>query len=267
MDARGDQRTALQDFNRAHARGEGAGKAGQAVLDRDDRRTRHVDVAAEGDVSAGVAAGLDSDVQDTRQTRDGIGDSDRVGTGKGQLAAVKEDGSGGAERAGDGFGAVIEIGLDEVTADIQHTGIDAVGAAEGIVTEDVEVRTAVLDEHTGPRNRAVVADITARTHGCFAVDREVAVPAQGAGFIGKQGTVVQANRRTVTGRHLVGRESGTTVNVNRLTTKIADIRIRYISHQASVNLHVARVDGRVNNCNHHLASARLGERVATHVEG
>jgi len=190
MDARGDQGTTLQDFNRTDARSEGTGKAGEALLDRNGRSTYQVNVAAEGDVTTREAAGLDADVQDARQARDGIGDGDGVGTGEGQLTAVKEDGSGGAEGAGDGFGAVIQVRFDEVTADVEDAVIDAVGAAEGIVSKDVEVRAAVLHNHTRTRNRAIVTDITDRTHGRFAVDCEVTVPAQGQGFIGEQGPVI-----------------------------------------------------------------------------
>ena len=117
-------------------------------------------------------------MQRARQAGDGVGNGDGVGTGEGQLPAVKEDRSGGAQGAREGFRAVVEVGLDEVTADIQDAVVDAVRAAEGVVAEDVEVRAAVLHDHTRTRNRAVVADITVRTHDRFAVDREVTVPAQ-----------------------------------------------------------------------------------------
>ena len=139
MHARGDQRTALQDFDGARARGEGTREAGQALLDRDDRRTRHVDVTAEGDVTTGVATALDADVQGPHQAGDGVRDGDGVGTREGQATAVDEDGCGGTERTGDGFGAVVEVRLDEVTADVEDAVVDAIGTAEGIVAEDVEV--------------------------------------------------------------------------------------------------------------------------------
>ena len=266
MHSRGDQGTPLQDFNGARARGEGAGKAGEALLDRDDRSTREVHIAAEGDVTTGVAAALDADVERARQARDGVGDGDRVGTGKGQLAAVKEDGSGGAERAGDGFGSVIEVRFNEVTADVEDTVIDAVGPAEGVTAEDVEVGTAVLHDHTRTRDRTEVTDIARLAHGRVAVHREVSVPAQDTGLVFEEGAVVEADDGIITRSEVPRQEGPTTVDVDRLTAKATKGRARLERQRPARDLDVTWVDDCIVADDDQLAGAGLGQRVASHVE-
>ena len=266
MDARGDQGTTLQDFNRTGARGEGASEASEALLDRNGRSTYQVNVAAEGDVTTRVAAGLDADVQRARQTRDGVGDGDSVGTGEGQLTAVKEDGSGGAQGAGDGFGAVVQVRFDEVTADVEDAVIDAVGAAEGVTAEDVEVGTAVLHNHARTRNRAEVTDIARLAHGRVAVDREVTVPAQDTRLVFEEGTIVQSDDGIITRREVPGEERGATVDVDRLTTETTEGRARLKSERTTRDLDVTRVDNRVVADDDQLAGARLGEGESTHIE-
>ena len=266
MDARGDQRTALQDFNRAHARGEGAGKAGQAVLDRDDRRTRHVDVAAEGDVSTGVATALDADVQGPHQAGDGVRDGDGVGTREGQATAVDEDGRGGSERTGDGFGAVVEVRLDEVTADVEDAVVDAVGTAEGVVAEDVEVGTAILHDHARARDRAEVTDIARLAHRRVAINGEVAVPAQDTGLVLVEGAVVQADDGVVARGEVPGQEGSPAIDVDRLAAEITEGRARLEGERTTGDLDVTRVDDRVVADDDQLAGAGLGQRIAGHVE-
>ena len=263
MDARGDQATTLQDFNRTGARGEGASEASEALLDREDRRARQVNVASEGDITTREASALDADVQRARQTRDGVGDGDGVGTGEGQLTAVKEDGSGGAEGAGDGFGAVIEVRFNEVTADVEDAVIDAVGAAEGIVSKDVEVRAAVLHDHTRTRDCAEVTDIARLAHGRVAVHREVSVPAQDTRLVFEEGAVVQADDGIITRREVPGEERGATVDVDRLTTETTEGRARLKSERTTRDLDVTRVDNRVVADDDQLA----GEQLPNGVDG
>ena len=266
MDARGDQATTLQDFNRTGARGEGASEASEALLDREDRRARQVNVASEGDITTREASALDADVQRARQTRDGVGDGDGVGTGEGQLTAVKEDGSGGAEGAGDGFGAVIEVRFNEVTADVEDAVIDAVGAAEGVTAEDVEVGTAVLHDHARTRDCAEVTDIARLAHGRVAVHREVSVPAQDTRLVFEEGAVVQADDGIITRREVPRQEGTTTVDVDRLTAKATEGRPRLERQRPARDLDVTRVDDRIVADDDQLAGAGLGEGKSTHIE-
>ena len=266
MHARGDQRTALQDFDGARARGEGAREAGQALLDRDDRRTRHVDVTAEGDVATGVATALDADVQGTHQAGDGVRDGDGVGTREGHLTAVDEDGRGGTERTGDGFGAVVEVRLDEVTADVEDAVIDAVGTAEGVVAEDVEVGTAILHDHARTRDRTEVTDIARLAHRRVAINGEVAVPAQDTGLVFEVGAVVQADDGVVARGEVPGQEGSPAIDVDRLAAEITEGCARLEGERTTGDLDVTRVDDRVVADDDQLAGAGLGQRIAGHVE-
>ena len=128
----------------------------EAVLDVDLGRTRVGVRTSERDLATRKRGGVGADVDVTRVAREGVRDGDVIGAREDDAAvaiidAVLEQDVTRAEGAGRRSGKGVNVTEEEVAADDDGTRLDAVGAREGISTEEVELGRAVGSLHQRAR--------------------------------------------------------------------------------------------------------------------
>ena len=129
----------------------------EAVLDEDLGRARVGMRTGEGDFTTCERGSVGADVDVTRITRKGVRHGDVIGAREDDATvaivdAVLQEDVARAERAGGRSGKGVNVTEEEVAADDDGTRLDAVGASEGIPTEEVELgrARAIRGLHQGP---------------------------------------------------------------------------------------------------------------------
>ena len=141
--------------------------------------------SGEGDLTARERGGVGADVDVTRVAREGVRDSDVIGAREDDAAVavvdgvLQEDGAG-AQRARGRSGKRVDIRDEEVASDDDGTRLDAVGAREGIPTEEVELgRTRAirgLHQRAGAGQVAIQADVLTDDVRSHPIVSDVTVP-------------------------------------------------------------------------------------------
>ena len=206
-------------------------------------------------------------------TADGGTEGNVVGAREYDITAIDEGRRRRAHGARGVSRGLVLIRVDVVAADDGIGLVRAQNAREGgAVTEDEEVGITRLGHRTGAKKGATNPDVltgivaTRIDNAGADVRRDVAIPEHVGARIEQRTTVVQHDAGVIAGNGVGEEQLTTVINRDGLTRALTQVGRAFEGELAAINNDVAHVryGGDVGNLDE--ARARLGQRVATHVE-